>query len=371
MKKRCSNKFNEKKLKLKKKVKRKSDRNYQIIRKLGNGCFGFVFEAIDINKNKVAWKRMHKNSNNKSRELHILELLKDSKHCIKLQDFFYTKNNSKQLIQNFILEICDDNLESVLSMKNKNIFDSSFINTKKIIYQILLGLKEMHDLSICHRDLKPENIFFKGNVIKIGDFGSSKQLMNFEENTPYVVSRYYRAPELILGIKCYSLNIDLFSVGVIFYELITGKLPFKGNSEGQQLIEIFKNLGPPCHKIKHVYRVLTGWHHKFKTLKSREKIPINLKEKEPSFNDIDLLFNYEIDKSQKEIIFKKEELSTPPYKELYLQCEEETLKKRVKSPIWDNDFEMLLKIRGNFKYEELLKNNLTMISEYEFNLLKE
>ena len=65
----------------------------------------------------------------------------------------------------------------------------------------------------------------KNGVVKLADFGSCKKLG--EINTPYVVSRYYRAPELFFGLSDYKLNIDVWSLGVIFYEFLFLKLPFK------------------------------------------------------------------------------------------------------------------------------------------------
>ena len=92
------------------------------------------------------------------------------------------------------------------------------------------------------------SVLVKEGEVLISDFGSSKVLGQL--NTPYVVSRYYRAPELILGIAEYTLSIDMFSLGVIFYEFLMKRLPFKGKSEGQQLIEIFKALGPPDKTLR-------------------------------------------------------------------------------------------------------------------------
>lgn len=89
----------------------------------------------------------------------------------------------------------------------------------------------MHIKGISHRDLKPENVLIRLEEVYISDFGSAKYLKS-SKNTPYVVSRYYRAPELILGISSYNLSIDMFSVGVILFEFIVKKLPFKGRSEG-------------------------------------------------------------------------------------------------------------------------------------------
>ena len=102
----------------------------------------------------------------------------------------------------------------------------------------------MHTEGVAHRDLKPENILLKndceeGMIVKIADLGTSKvlDLSKTRMNTPYVVSRYYRSPELILGINHYSTSIDIWSAGAILFELLTGTVLFPGDSEGQQLFE--------------------------------------------------------------------------------------------------------------------------------------
>ena len=105
----------------------------------------------------------------------------------------------------------------------------------------------MHALGISHRDLKPENILLKyvttfgqtSTIVKIADLGASKVLDKSEKrmNTPYVVSRYYRAPELILGSNHYDESIDVWAAGCILFELITRTPLFPGESEGLQLLE--------------------------------------------------------------------------------------------------------------------------------------
>jgi len=81
-------------------------------------------------------------------------------------------------------------------------------------------------------------------VPKISDLGSSKELRDPNSNSPYVVSRLYRAPELIMGLN-YELNIDVWSLGVMLFEMVTGHTPFNGKTEGLQLYDIFENLGSP------------------------------------------------------------------------------------------------------------------------------
>ena len=91
------------------------------------------------------------------------------------------------------------------------------------MYQLLNGLKGIHHKNIAHRDLKPENVLLsQDGVIKICDFGSSKVIDPQGKNTPYIVSRYYRAPELIFGITNYTTMIDVWSVGCVIAELMLG-----------------------------------------------------------------------------------------------------------------------------------------------------
>lgn len=112
------------------------------------------------------------------------------------------------------------------------------------MYQLLNGLKYIHDKKIAHRDLKPENVLLsKAGVIKICDFGSSKVLNQEGKNTPYIVSRYYRAPELILCLTNYTVSIDIWAAGCILAELILQVPFFKGKTEGDQLFKIFETMG--------------------------------------------------------------------------------------------------------------------------------
>ena len=124
-------------------------------------------------------------------------------------------------------------------------------DVKYYMKQIFEGMRYVHNQRICHRDLKPENILLTDdNIIKICDFGSAKILDDGGLNTPYIVSRYYRAPELILACSDYTNMIDIWgihsltilnhliiAIGCIFAELLTLRPLFPGKTEGSQLIE--------------------------------------------------------------------------------------------------------------------------------------
>lgn len=104
----------------------------------------------------------------------------------------------------------------------------------------------VHEQGVCHRDLKPENILMnEAGVVKICDFGSAKVLSKNGLNTPYIVSRYYRAPELILACSDYTFAIDVWAIGCILAEFLMLRPVFPGKTEGSQLIEQIAILGLP------------------------------------------------------------------------------------------------------------------------------
>ena len=127
---------------------------------------------------------------------------------------------------------------------------------KHFTKQIFNGLKTMHSLGVSHRDLKPENILIVNQNVRICDVGSSKVLDQSSSrlNTPYVVSRYYRAPELILACNKYDFSIDIWSVGCIIFELLLKTAMFPGDAEGLQLLEMQQILGPPTDKELQFYQ---------------------------------------------------------------------------------------------------------------------
>jgi len=112
-------------------------------------------------------------------------------------------------------------------------------------------LKFIHSSEIIHRDLKPSNIFIDSEChIKVGDFGLARSVANTKEGsspvlTDYVATRWYRAPEILLGSTKYSKAVDMWSLGCIFAELLTGKPLFPGTSTLNQLNKVLELTGKP------------------------------------------------------------------------------------------------------------------------------
>lgn len=197
----------------------------------------------------VAVKRTQKAGEFVSREFEVLKNLKDCKHVVQMLEIYYSRSEDNKTAQNLVFEYCKKNLEEEIQEHKK---DGSLIPIDKIknyMKQILTGMAYVHKMGISHRDLKPENILMNNEgVIKICDFGSAKQL-DQRLNTPYIVSRYYRAPELILACSDYSESIDVWAIGCIFCEFMTLRPLFPGKTEGSQLIEQVAVLGLPSIEI--------------------------------------------------------------------------------------------------------------------------
>lgn len=119
------------------------------------------------------------------------------------------------------------------------------------LYQLLRGLKYMHSANVLHRDLKPSNLLVNANCdLKICDFGLSRGMdqedkEHDEDMTEYVVTRWYRAPEIMLAVKEYGPPVDMWAVGCIFGELMGRKPLFPGNDYIHQLRIIQDVVGKP------------------------------------------------------------------------------------------------------------------------------
>ena len=110
------------------------------------------------------------------------------------------------------------------------------IHKQYVVYQILKAIKYIHSGNLIHRDLKPSNILINSEcLIKIADFGLARSVASgrkrlLEIHTEYIATRWYRAPEIVLGSTKYQKPVDMWSVGCIIGEMIIGKPVFPGSS---------------------------------------------------------------------------------------------------------------------------------------------
>jgi len=121
----------------------------------------------------------------------------------------------------------------------------SVLKVKNYTKCLLMGLKDLHNMNICHRDIKPSNILVSEEEAKICDFGSAKVLNSTQKNIAYICSRYYRAPELLLGAIYYSSQVDIWSMGCVLVDMMTNHVLFEGSNTTSMLSKIIKCLGAP------------------------------------------------------------------------------------------------------------------------------
>lgn len=145
-----------------------------------------------------------------------------------------------------LFELLDMDLYRMMQMRKLNDDPFSHEEIRHIIMQVASALDYIHTHGFFHRDIKPENILIqKKNVVKVGDFGLVKEIRHPTPFTEYVATRWYRAPENVLGSRSYNYPVDVFALGCIMAELYTFKPLFPGSSELDQFEKISRILGKP------------------------------------------------------------------------------------------------------------------------------
>jgi len=217
-------------------------RTYHIVRLIGQGTFGKVYEAVDDSNKRVAIKRVEKCDNFISREADILQTIEHT-NCLRILDVFYTysEEGDNRKWQNLVFDYHPTTLAGFLKKRKP-----STRLVKTLFYQLCLALEHIHTKSICHRDLTPNNILISDQgELKMADFGSAKILDADHVSMSYICSRYYRAPELLMGSTNYSTKIDIWSAGCILAEMLMGKPIFAGVDTQDQFVKIVLVLGTP------------------------------------------------------------------------------------------------------------------------------
>ena len=239
---------------------------------LGEGSYGIVYKCQHKqSKAIVAIKKIKNSSDYDSQKIFHRELkvLKELKHKNIVRLLEATK---KRNIIYLVFEYVENTLLQEVA-KYCGGMDDALVST--YLNQILSAIRYMHiELGIIHRDLKPENVLVDGNGIKIADFGFARKLDKNHRYTEYVATRWYRAPELLLS-SAYDEKVDIFAIGLIAYEMRTGRPLLPGNSDLDQLILITKLIGGlsshqktlffknPCFLgIKFPYNIALPMYHK-------------------------------------------------------------------------------------------------------------
>ncbi|KAF9156717.1 U4/U6 small nuclear ribonucleoprotein prp4 [Linnemannia schmuckeri] len=224
------------------------DGRYLVTSVLGKGVFSSVVKAKDSKNGdeEVAIKILRSNEamyKAGKKELDILKRLMDNdplnkKHVIRLLRHFEHRGHLC-----LVFESLSMNLREVLKKFGKDV--GLNINAVRIYaQQLFLALSLLKKSNVLHADIKPDNILVNDskNILKLCDLGSASDTSE-NEITPYLVSRFYRAPEIILGMP-YDPALDMWSIGCTLYELFTGKILFSGRSNNQMLKHMMDLKGP-------------------------------------------------------------------------------------------------------------------------------
>lgn len=227
-------------------------RKYEILQRLGKGAYGVVWKAIDRKtKETVAVKKIFdafQNATDAQRTFREIMFLDSLQHdnVIKMKNVLRAFNEKDIYI---IFEYMETDLHAVVRAR---ILED--IHKQYIIYQLLKTCKYLHSGGILHRDIKPSNLLLNSEcLMKVADFGLARSIASLERAgagarpvlTDYIATRWYRAPEILLGSTRYTKGVDLWSVGCILGELLGGRPMFPGTSTMNQLERIIAVTGLP------------------------------------------------------------------------------------------------------------------------------
>uniref|UniRef100_A0A5S6R172 mitogen-activated protein kinase n=1 Tax=Trichuris muris TaxID=70415 RepID=A0A5S6R172_TRIMR len=223
---------------------------YEDMVPVGHGAYGCVCSAVDsLTGEKVAIKKLMRpfltavHGKRTYREVKVLRHM-DHENVIDLVDLFTPDESSETLNDVYLVSsLMGSDLGNILKIQQLTDDHVQFL-----VYQILRALKYIHSAGIIHRDLKPSNIAVNEDCeLRILDFGLARQAD--DEMTGYVATRWYRAPEIMLNWMHYNHTVDLWSVGCIMAELITGRTLFPGSDHIDQLTRIMELVGTPSDEL--------------------------------------------------------------------------------------------------------------------------
>lgn len=216
-------------------------------RKVGEGTYAEVYVGQNVATSKQIAVKMIKVSEFKDgldmSAIREVKFLQEMRHpnVIELLDVFVSEEGNL----NLVLEFLPSDLEVLIKDRSLMFTEA---NLKSWMLMTLRGVHHCHRNFVLHRDLKPSNLLIAPDgQLKIADFGLGRT-MSFaphERLTPTVVTRWYRAPELLLGARHYTGAIDIWACGLIFAEMMLRVPYLAGNSDQDQLDITFKALGTP------------------------------------------------------------------------------------------------------------------------------
>ncbi|CAG5929445.1 unnamed protein product [Menidia menidia] len=218
---------------------------YESLGPVGEGSYGTVLKCRHRDSGRlVAIKKFMDSDEDKTVKkiaLREIKLLRQLRHdnLVNLLEV-WKRRRRWFLVFEFVERTLLDDLEQNSSGLDLN-------TTRQYLYQILRATNFCHQQNVIHRDIKPENILIsQGGVVKLCDFGFARTMASPSEGsvyTDYVATRWYRAPELLVGDIKYGKPVDVWAVGCLLMEMLTGQALFPGDSELDQIFHIVKCFG--------------------------------------------------------------------------------------------------------------------------------
>mmetsp|Transcript_48557 Transcript_48557/g.128414 ORF Transcript_48557/g.128414 Transcript_48557/m.128414 type:complete len:800 (-) Transcript_48557:285-2684(-) len=223
---------------------------YEVLGVVGEGAYGVVLRCRNKENGEVVAIKKFKESEDDEvvrkttlREVKILRMMKQE-NIVELKEAFRRKGKLY-----LVFEFVDKNLLELLDMYPNGLDPET---VRWCMWQLVKAIEFCHRHDVIHRDIKPENLLLSmaDKTLKLCDFGFARALPTREQPlTDYVATRWYRAPELLLGSTRYTTAVDTWAIGCIMGEIADGHPLFPGESEIDQLFIIQKVLGrlTPAH----------------------------------------------------------------------------------------------------------------------------
>ena len=201
---------------------------FTLKRGVGQGGFGEVYFAVSDGGKEVALKLLLGHS---EVELRGIANCLNMKHpnLVHVYDLREDSEGQQWLVMEYVLG------ETMSAVLNRHPTGLPLSLTKEWFAALARAVGHLHDRGVVHRDLKPANIFVEAGTLKVGDYGLCKTISTSQRQTRTVGTVHYMAPEVSTG--NYSQKIDQYACGVILHEMLTGKIPFDGESDGEILMK--------------------------------------------------------------------------------------------------------------------------------------
>ncbi|KAL6535340.1 Mitogen-activated protein kinase 16 [Orobanche minor] len=258
---------------------------YRIEEVIGKGSYGVVCSAYDTHLGeKVAIKKINdifEHVSDATRILREIKLLRLLRHpdIVEIKHILLPPSRREFRDIYVVFELMESDLHQVIKAND----DLTPEHYQFFLYQLLRGMKYIHTANVFHRDLKPKNILANADCkLKVCDFGLARVAFNDTPTaifwTDYVATRWYRAPELCGSFfsKEYTPAIDIWSIGCIFAELLTGKPLFPGKNVVHQLDLMTDLLGtPPPETIARIRNEKARRY--LSSMRKKKMVPLSLK----------------------------------------------------------------------------------------------